>query len=78
MKNTMKARINNIEIEPVIARGIIFLFGHLFLIALMRLIIKTIDAAIKIEETTMMIIQPNKKNHSNPSFGHFYSLQIEQ
>ncbi len=47
--------INKMTIEPVIARGMIFLFGQLFLMPLTKLIIEIIKHGIKIAKTTQMI-----------------------
>ena len=45
----MIARRNNIEIGPVITRGITFLFGHLFLAPFTKLIMAMIKHGIKIK-----------------------------
>ena len=51
----MIARRNNIEIGPVIARGITFLFGHLFLAPFTKLIIAMIKHGIKINKSAQII-----------------------
>ena len=47
--------INKMTIEPVIARGMIFLFGQLFLMPLTKLIIEIIKHGIKIANIMQMM-----------------------
>ena len=49
IKKIVIARRNNIEIGPVIARGITFLFGHLFLAPFTKLIMAMIKHGMKIK-----------------------------
>lgn len=55
IKKIVIARRNNIEIGPVIARGITFLFGHLFLAPFTKLIIAMIKHGIKINKIAQII-----------------------
>ena len=55
IKKIVIARRNNIEIGPVIARGMIFLFGQWCLIPLTKLIIAMIKHGIKINKIAQII-----------------------
>ena len=56
IKNISIAIMNNTEIGPVIARGIIFLFGHLFLMPFTKLTMAMIKHGIKINTIAQIMI----------------------